>query len=179
MIFLQLFSSFFKIGLFTIGGGYAMLALIRQEIVRHGWLSPQEFVDIVGIAEMTPGPIAVNAATFVGFRTAGFWGALTATAAVALPSLISVIIVSYVWEKYKSSTTVQNMFSGIRPIVVGLVGAAALMVGTATFAVLDSVSHVFWTILLAGLTFYGVAFKKWDPIKLILATALAGLLVFR
>ena len=86
MILLKLFVTFFKIGLFTIGGGYAMLALIRQEIVRHGWLTVQEFVDIVGIAEMTPGPIAVNAATFVGYRTAGLGGALLATAGVALPS---------------------------------------------------------------------------------------------
>jgi chromate transporter len=179
VILLKLFVTFFKIGLFTIGGGYAMLALIRQEIVRHGWLTVQEFVDIVGIAEMTPGPIAVNAATFVGYRTAGLGGALLATAGVALPSLISVIAVSYVWEKYKTSKTVQNMFAGIRPIVAGLVGAAAVMVGTATFEALASVSHILLTIVLAGVTFYGVAFRKWDPIKLILASALAGLLLFR
>ncbi len=83
MIFLQLFFClFFKIGLFTIGGGYAMLAIIQEEIIRHGWMTSAEFVDIVGVAEMTPGPIAVNAATFVGYRSAGVAGALIATAAV-------------------------------------------------------------------------------------------------
>ena len=85
MILLQLFYSFFKIGLFTIGGGYAMLAIIQQEIVRYGWLTRAEFVDIVSIAEMTPGPIAVNAATFVGYRSAGLAGALAATTASFCP----------------------------------------------------------------------------------------------
>lgn len=178
MILLQLFGGFFKIGLFTLGGGYAMLALIKQEIVRYNWITPQEFVDIVGIAEVTPGPIAVNAATFVGFRSAGIKGALVATSAVVLPSLISVIIVSRAWQKYKNSQTIQSMFAGIRPVVVGLVGAAAFMVGTATFDVLDSFSHQLWTIVLAGVTFYGVAFKKWNPIKVIIGAALVGLLVF-
>lgn len=179
MIFLQLFGAFFKIGLFTLGGGYAMLALIQQEIVRYGWMTPQEFVDVVGIAEVTPGPIAVNAATFVGFRTAGIQGALVATGAVVLPSLISVIIVSRVWAKYKNSPTTQNMFAGIRPVVVGLVAAAAFLVGLATFNALASSIHGLWTLLLAGMTFYGVAFRKWDPIKVLIGAALVGLVVYR
>ncbi|HHT90604.1 MAG: chromate transporter [Bacillota bacterium] len=179
MILFQLFSAFFKIGLFTLGGGYAMLALIQQEIVRYGWMTPQEFVDVVGIAEVTPGPIAVNAATFVGFRTAGVQGALVATGAVVLPSLISVMIVSRVWARYKNSHIVQNMFAGIRPVVVGLVGAAAVLVGLATFRSLSSGIHGLYTLVLGGLTFYGVAFRKWDPIKVLVGAALIGLIVYR
>lgn len=179
MIFIQLILAFFKIGLFTLGGGYAMLALIQQEIVRYGWMTPQEFVDVVGIAEMTPGPIAVNAATFVGFRSAGFFGALIATFAVVLPSLISVTIISRFWEKYKTSKGVQNMFAGIRPVVAGLVGAAAVMVGKATFEVLDFGSPLFWTLGITIVSFLGVTFKKWDPIKVLIVAALVGLFVFK
>lgn len=179
MIFVQLFGAFFKIGMFTLGGGYAMLALIRQEIVRYGWLTPAEFVDIIGIAEMTPGPIAVNAATFVGFRSAGIGGALVATSAVVLPSLISVIIVSRAWEKYKNSKTVQFMFGGLRPVVVGLVGAAAIQVGSSTLQVLSSMSQQAITLVLAAVTFYLVALRNWDPIKVLLGAALLGLILFR
>lgn len=179
MILLQLFTVFFKIGLFTIGGGYAMLALIKQEIMRYGWMTAPEFVDVVGIAEVTPGPIAVNAATFIGFRIAGIQGALVATSAVVLPSLISVIIVSKAWEKYKNSKRVQSMFGGIRPVVVGLVGAAAVLVGLATFEYAGALGTQVWTLVLAGGSFYGVAFKRWDPIPVIIGAALIGLFVFR
>ena len=179
MILLKLFVTFFKIGLFTIGGGYAMLALIRQEIVRHGWLTVQEFVDIVGIAEMTLWPHCRQCSHLCRLQNSRIGRRPPCHSRSCLPSLISVIAVSYVWEKYKTSKTVQNMFAGIRPIVAGLVGAAAVMVGTATFEALASVSHILLTIVLAGVTFYGVAFRKWDPIKLILASALAGLLLFR
>lgn len=179
MICLQLFASFFKIGLFTIGGGYAMLALIQEEIIRHGWMSAHEFVDIVGIAEMTPGPLAVNAATFVGYRTAGVPGALLATAAVVLPSLISVLIVSKFWEKYKSSRGVQGIFAGIRPAVAGLIGAAAITVARASLQAAGSGSNLWATLVLALLCFLGVYFKRWDPIKVLLGAGVLGLLIFQ
>ncbi len=178
MIFLQLFFAFFKIGLFTIGGGYAMLAIIQEEIIRHGWMTSAEFVDIVGVAEMTPGPIAVNAATFVGYRSAGVAGALIATAAVVLPSLISVLIVAKVWEKYKSSRGVQGMFAGIRPVVAGLVIGAAVMVARASLQALEGADAGVGTVLLAAAAFLGIYFKKWDPIKILLAAGLLGLIIF-
>lgn len=177
-ILIQLFMSFFKIGLFTLGGGYAMLALIQQEITRHGWMTAQEFVSVVGIAEMTPGPIAVNAATFVGFRSGGVAGALLATLAVVLPSLISVTLVSRAWEKYKSSKAVQFVFAGIRPVVVGLVAAAALLVGRATFENLGLSGGHYLGLLITLVAFYGVAFRKWDPIKVLIGSAVLGLFVF-
>lgn len=179
MILAQLFLTFFKIGIFTFGGGYAMLALIQQEITTRGWMTAQEFVDVVGIAEMTPGPIAVNAATFAGYRIMGLPGALVATSAVVLPSLISVLIVSKVWEKYKNSKGVQWSFAGIRPVIVGLVGAAAIMVSTATLQSLELEFSKFVTIALAAGVFYGVVFRKWNPIKVLLVCALVGLVVFK
>lgn len=179
MIFWQLISSFFKIGMFTLGGGYAMLAVIQQEIVRHGWMTPQEFVDVVGIAEITPGPLAINSATFVGFRLAGIPGALVSSLAVVVPSLISVTIVSRMWEKYKSSRVVRNMFAGIRPIVAGLVAAAGITLGLATVQHAGSLPSQLWSVAIAAVCFYGVAIKKWDPIKVLVAAALVGLVIFK
>ena len=179
MILWQLFTSFFKIGLFTIGGGYAMLALIQEEIVHYGRLTPHEFVDIVGIAEMTPGPIAVNAATFIGYRVAGLAGALLATSAVVLPSLISVLIVSRFWARYKSSQGVQAVFAGIRPVVAGLVGAAAVLVGRASLQVLAPGSIHIPTLAMALVVFLGLLYRKWDPIKVLVVCALVGLFIFK
>ncbi len=102
MIFLDLFLSFFKIGLFSFGGGYAMIPLIQKEITRNGWITPSEFVDIIAIAEMTPGPIAVNSATFVGYKTAGLFGGLVATIGVALPSAMLIFLIADFIQKYKT-----------------------------------------------------------------------------
>lgn len=179
MILWQLFTSFFKIGLFTIGGGYAMLALIQEEIIRFGWMTPQEFVDIVGIAEMTPGPIAVNAATFIGYRVSGLAGALLATTAVVLPSLISVLIVSKFWARYKSSQGVQAVFAGIRPVVAGLVGAAAVLVGGTSLQVLAPGSIHLPTLVMAIVVFLGLVYRKWDPIRVLVICAVIGLVVFK
>jgi chromate transporter len=179
VIFWQLFYSFFKIGLFTIGGGYAMLALIRQEILLRGWMTAQEFVDVVGIAEVTPGPIAINSATFVGFRTAGIPGALAASLAVVLPSLLCVSVVSRMWEKYKAARPVQFMFAGIRPVVAGLVAAAAVLIAVSTFKYVEGIPAQIWTVLITAGSFYAVALKKWDPIKVLVGAALLGLIIFR
>lgn len=179
MIFWQLFASFFKIGLFTIGGGYAMLALIQQEIISHAWMTPQEFVDVVGIAEVTPGPIAINSATFVGYRLGGVPGALLASLAVVLPSLLCVSIVSRMWERYKEASLVQNMFAGIRPVVAGLIAASAVLIAVATFKYVEGVLSQVWTGLIAVGTFYGVGVKRLHPIPLLLVAAVLGLVLFR
>lgn len=178
MILLQLFLSFFKIGLLTIGGGYAMLAVIQQEILRHAWLSPSEFVDIVGIAEMTPGPIAINAATFVGYRSAGLLGSLTATLAVVLPSFLSVLLVSRFWRRYKDLSKVQAFFAGVRPTVAGLVLTAAFFLGRASFQALPS-GFLLPSALLAGGVFGAVFVAKADPIRVLIICALLGLFIFK
>lgn len=129
MILMKLFACFFQIGLFSVGGGYAAMPLIEAQTVdAFGWLSAQEFTSLVTIAEMTPGPIAVNAATFVGTRLAGLPGAVFATLGCIFPSLIIVTLVSIVYEKYRSLDTMQAVLSCLRPAVVALIASAALTI---------------------------------------------------
>ena len=129
MIYLQLFYTFFKIGLFGFGGGYAMLSMIQGEVVtRYGWVSSQEFTDIVAISQMTPGPIGINAATYVGFTSTGsVVGSVIATFAVVLPSFILMLTISKFFLKYQKHPVVESIFSGLRPAVVGLLASAALV----------------------------------------------------
>ena len=127
MIYLELFWSFFQIGLFSIGGGYAAMPLIEQQTtVLHNWLSAEGFADIVSIAEMTPGPIALNAATFVGTQVAGFAGALVATLGCIFPSTCIVFLMVYLYYKYRKLTVVQNALAGVRPVVIALIASAAV-----------------------------------------------------
>ena len=134
MIYLKLLFSFIKIGLFSFGGGYAMIPLIQKEIEMHGWISPSEFVDIIAIAEMTPGPIAVNSATFVGYKTAGLLGSMVATIGVALPSLILILAVSGFFFKIQKKPINIMIFYGVRPVITGLIAAAGVFVAeTAIF----------------------------------------------
>ena len=128
MIYLKLLFSFIKIGLFSFGGGYAMIPLIQKEIEMHGWITPSEFVDIIAIAEMTPGPIAVNSATFVGYKTAGILGSMVATIGVALPSLILILAVSGYFFKLQKKPINIMIFYGVRPAVTGLIAAAGVFV---------------------------------------------------
>ncbi|MCX7709270.1 MAG: chromate transporter [Clostridia bacterium] len=123
---LQLFYVFFKVGMFSFGGGYAMLSMIYQEIEKFGFMPAKEFSDVVALSQMTPGPIAVNAATYVGFKYAGFWGAAFATVGVSLPSFILILIISAFFYKFKSSKIVQAVLDGIRPATVGLIASAVL-----------------------------------------------------
>ena len=123
---LELTAAFFKIGLFGFGGGYAMVPLLEREIAAHAWLSTTEFLDIVAISQMTPGPIAVNAATYIGFRTAGVVGALSATLGLVLPSLILVMLAARFFLKFQERPAVQAVLGGIRPVTIGLIGSAVL-----------------------------------------------------
>ncbi len=126
MIHLELAWTFFTIGLFSFGGGYAMVPLMEREIAAHGWLAAREFADIVAISQMTPGPIAVNAATYIGFRVAGVAGSAAATLGVFLPSLILVLLVARFLRKFKESRGVEGVLSGIRPATVGLIASAVV-----------------------------------------------------
>lgn len=137
MIYLELFYTFFIIGLFGFGGGYGMLSLIQTEtVVHHAWLSSAEFTNIVAISQMTPGPVGINSATYCGYaavHNAGYnglmavLGSATATFALVLPSLILMILISKMFMKYMNTLTVKSIFTGLRPAVVGLLGAATLL----------------------------------------------------
>ncbi len=121
VIYIKLLITFFKIGLVSFGGGYAMIPIIEEAIIGNGWLSPQDFYNIIAISETTPGPIAVNSATFVGYKVAGFLGGVTATIGIALPSLIIIILVSTYLFKYRDSKLVENIFGWLRPVITGLI----------------------------------------------------------
>lgn len=129
MIYLQLFFSFLQIGLFSFGGGYAAMPLIQDQIVTtHGWLSMPEFTDLITISQMTPGPIAVNSATFVGIKIAGIPGALVATAGCVLPSCILVTLIARLYLKYRTMSTLQEVLGTLRPAVVAMIASAGVSI---------------------------------------------------
>ncbi len=189
MIFLELFITFFQIGLFGFGGGYGMLSLIQGEVVHnHGWLTTSEFTDIVAISQMTPGPIGINSATYCGYtavHNAGFGygmsilGSVTATFALVLPSLILMILIAKVLLKYMNTPAVQSVFSGLRPAVVGLLAAATLLLMTAeNFSAPDINPWQFWiSCFLFVASFIGTKYMKINPIRMICYAGGAGLLL--
>ena len=127
MIYLQLLWSFFQIGLFSIGGGYAAMPLIQHQVVElHPWLTMGQFADIITIAEMTPGPVAINSATFVGIQVAGIPGAIVSTIGCVLPSCVIVTLLAFVYYRYKKLTLVQGILSGLRPAVVAMIASAGI-----------------------------------------------------
>jgi len=181
VILVRLLTSFFRLGLFTIGGGYAMLPLIQKEVQRYGWMTAEEFIDMIAIAEMTPGPVGVNTATFVGFRQAGFLGAVAATTGIALPSLILVIAVSKVLDKFREHPLVSRMLLGIRPVVAGLIASAALFVAEAAFrrAGMHGLSSIDpLAVLVAAVSAVLVRRFKVHPIAVILGAGAAGIVFF-
>ncbi len=125
-VLIKLFFAFFKIGLFTFGGGYAMIPLIQEEVTKNGWLTAEEVIDIVGIAESTPGPIAVNLATFVGTSQMGFLGALVATLGVILPSFIIILLIAIIFKKIMDNKYVKSILKGINPVIIGLILATGV-----------------------------------------------------
>lgn len=182
MIYLQLFYTFFKIGLFGFGGGYAMLSMIQGEVVtRYNWVSSQEFTDIVAISQMTPGPIGINAATYVGFTSTGsIWGSVIATFAVVLPSFILMLTISKFFLKYQKHPAVESVFSGLRPAVVGLLASAALiLMNTENFGSPTKDTYTFViSVIIFLIAFIGTKKYKANPILMIIACGIAGLILY-
>ena len=189
MIFLYLFYTFFIIGLFGFGGGYGMLSLIQGEVVHHWhWMTTSEFTDIVAISQMTPGPIGINSATYCGYtaiHNAGYGmpmsvlGSLTATFALVLPSLILMILISKMFMRYMNHPTVQSVFTGLRPAVVGLLAAATMLLMTPeNFSTPTQNPWQFWiSCFLFVATFVGTKVMKINPIRMICYAGFAGLLL--
>ena len=189
MIFLYLFITFFEIGLFGFGGGYGMLSLIQNETVEHWhWLTSSQFTDIVAISQMTPGPIGINSATYCGYTAVinagystpiGILGSFVATFALVLPSLILMILISKMFMKYMHHHSVESVFMGLRPAVVGLLAAATLLLCTADN--FSTPTTDWWQFLVSCLlfiaAFIGVMFVKINPIRMILYCAIAGLVL--
>lgn len=182
MIYLQLFYTFFKIGLFGFGGGYAMLSMIQGEVVtRYDWVSTQEFTDIVAISQSTPGPIGINAATYVGFTATGsIWGSVIATFAVVLPSFILMLTISKFFLKYQKYPAVEAVFSGLRPAVVGLLASAALvLMNVENFGSPTDDTYTFViSIIIFLVAFIGTKKYHANPILMIIACGIAGLILY-
>ena len=180
MLMLELFGAFFKIGLFTIGGGYAMIPMIQQEIVQnHHWVDLEQLVDFIGVAESTPGPFAVNTATFVGTKCSGILGAAAATIGVVLPSFIIILLIAKAYQKFQKNIWVQAGLYGITAVVIGLVAAAIYILFQNIF--IQSGSN--FPLDLKALFIAGIAalvyFKfKWKAIPIILLSAGLGILLY-
>ena len=196
LLLLSLAGTFFVIGLFTFGGGYAMLSLIQTQVVTaHGWLTESAFTDIVAISQMTPGPIGINTATYVGYdvlsgatgsHLLGILGSATATLAISLPSFLVMLLIVRFYTRFRNNALFEGVMAGIRPTVVGLIAAAAVLLvvntswsaGVPEFSIVrdNIVDWKSWLIL--GAAFAGARFARINPILLIILGAAAGLLLY-
>lgn len=172
MILFKLFATFFKIGLFSFGGGYAMLPMIQQEVVTiNKWVDPKEFVDIVAISQATPGPISVNMATYVGYKVDTVVGSIFATLGVIMPSIIIMLIITRFFVKFKDNKYMEYAFKGLRPATVGLIAAAAILVAFGSFIDYKSII-IFIAAFIASYKY------KLDPILLTIIAGVVGYVVY-
>jgi len=187
MIYLEIFWSFFQIGLFSIGGGYAALPLIENQVLEiHKWLTLSEYADLLTISQMTPGPIAINASTFVGTKVAGLPGAIIATVGCVTPSCIIVLILSYFYFKYKNISAIQGILKGLRPAVVSLIATAGLSIlmlavfktEGATLMNIKLSDINFISIILVAIGVFVLRKYKADPIKVMVVTGIIGIFVY-
>lgn len=188
MIYLKLFVTFFEIGLFTFGGGYAMISLIREKALAFGWLTEETLLNMIAVSESTPGPIAVNMATFVGSMQGGILGSIVATLGVVLPSFIIILLISALIRNFLKYRGVQAFLGGVRPCVVALILATAITMLLSTLLRITTVSGGFspdvrgiiiFAILVAiALIFKTIKKKKLSPILMILVSAGLGMLLY-
>ncbi len=189
MIFFELFYTFFLIGLFTFGGGYAMIPMIQEQIVGKGWISADALTDFIAISEITPGPFAINISTFVGNTVAGVFGAICSTIGVILPSLIIIIIVAMIMKKFISNKYVQGGLNGVKPIVLALILSTAILMfikviffggqSLQSEFVFDKKSLILLITLVIYMFVYKFINKKaLNPIKLLGLSALLGIILF-
>lgn len=187
MLCLELFWTFFKIGLFTIGGGQAMIPMIETDVASKGWLTSDEIADFIGISESTPGPFAVNIATYTGMETAGIGGAIMATLGVVLPSVIVIVLVATLFSSFMKKRNVQNVFAGVRSVVTGLLLAVLAnftmkyIFGIAdwhqTVTQVDYIGLGMFAVLLP-LSFIKIKGKKLKPFAIIIASSVVGILCY-
>ena len=185
MIYLYLFFEFFKIGLFTFGGGYAMIPLVREVVLNYNWLTEDEFISFLGVCESTPGPIAINMATFVGSTQAGFLGSLVASIGVILPSLIIIIIIAAIFHKLMKNKYVQYFLGGIKPVAIGLICSSGiiLLMKSVGYESLETFNFSFRPLAIIALLLILLAIykfilkKKINTIAFIAIAAVLGLVI--
>lgn len=180
MIYLKLFWTFFKIGISTFGGGYAMLPLIQEEVARHGWMQNAELINFIAVSESTPGPFAINISTFVGAQTGGLFGAFCATFGVVLPSFVIILIVAKCFLRFKNSKIVAGCMSGLKPAVIGLIATAVLSVGQTVFfpnglQMQGLLTPAFMVSVGIFVVMTALLFKKVHPILILCLSAVVGI----
>ena len=176
-VFIELFVTFFKIGLFTIGGGYAMIPMMQEEVVAHNWASIETVIDFIAVSESTPGPFAVNMATFIGFEVGGFWGSVCSTLGVVTPSFIIILAIAKFFATFAQDRRVKAVLYGIRPVVVGLIGVAAFSIGKAAFWTGQAVNFVS-AIIFAIAFFVYKKFPKIHPVFIVFLSMALGILFY-
>lgn len=181
MIYLQLFLTFLKIGTFTFGGGYAMLPFVQEEVIKNNWLDLEAVVNFIAVSESSPGPFAVNIATYVGNTVGGFFGAFCATSGIVLPSFIIILIIARFYEKYKNNRVIGSVMTGIKPAVIGLIASAALSIALTVFFPSGFSLNLFYessfyVSVLIFIICLVMALKKVHPVGIICASALLGIL---
>lgn len=181
MIYLTLFWTFFKIGLFTFGGGYAMIPLIQSEVLAHKWMPLEDLINFIAVSESTPGPFAINISTYIGAEMGGILGSMCATFGVVMPSFVIILIVAKIYDKFKNSKAVSGAMTGLKPAVIGLIGAAVISVGINVFFHDGFTLDVFKTVpfYVSAVLFLVMLFlilkKKLHPIIIICASAVVGI----
>ena len=179
MIYFQLFWAYLKIGIFGFGGGYAMLSMIQFEIVDHyGWMTTTEFADMVALSQMTPGPVSINIATYIGYTVGGILGSLVATAAIVLPSLLMLYLVLKFLFKHKENHIVKTTLASMKPVIAGLIFVAALQLMNSNNFIDFGLHQNNISVIICAVTFAGVFWAKINPILLILASGLVGYLIY-
>lgn len=184
MIYLKLFWSFFQVGLFSFGGGYAALPLIQDQIViKNNWLTMNEFADVITISQMTPGPIAINSATFIGTRIAGITGAIAATIGCVFPSCIIVLLLAYVYYKFRGLSAVQAVLNGLRPAVIAMIASSGLSLAVLSFWNGKGISRQLENLDLISVAIFSIALfilRKWklNPIIVMSGAGIIGLCLY-
>ena len=188
MLLLTLFLEFLKIGLFTFGGGYAMIPLIKEAVLKHGWLSEEQFLNMIGVSEVTPGPIAINMATYVGSTQAGILGSIICTIGVVLPAFVIMLLISILLKKFMKNRLVQSALHGIKFVAVALIAASALTlfadvlfpysIGQNASVTPNCVAIKIFILVVAGYFLLKIVLKKKPgPISIIIMSAVIGLMV--
>lgn len=180
MIYLELFINFLMIGAFTFGGGYAMLPLIQEQVMAHGWLTEEELINFIAVSESTPGPFAINMSTYVGMETGGLLGAFCSTLGVTFPSFVIILVIAKCIEKFQESRVIKGCMAGLKPAVIGLIAAAVVSTGrTVLFPNGVSVSSFLSaSFIISALIFAGmliIVLKKVHPIIIIMLSGVIGI----
>ena len=190
MIYLYLFLEFFKVGLFTFGGGYAMIPLIKEVVLSHGWMSEEHFIDMIGLSEVTPGPIAINMATFIGNEQGGILGSTVATLGVVLPAFIIMLLISILLKRFMKNRFVQSALNGIKFVAIALITSSALILlsdvlfpytyQNGTFSVSFNIDLIkIFVLVIAGYFLLRMIFKrKISPIFVVIMSAVIGLVYY-